>query len=153
VINEGLFCVKLLCLILLFVGTLFLPQSVINIYGSVAQVCSILYLAIQAIMLVDIFYLWGIRLVKRYDNGETSCGGVLIGLTIIVETLAIFLNVLAYINFGGDQCGSTTWLSVITSIIIVLLPVVQLLGFNIQNNLFTTALVSLLISYTSYAAQ
>lgn len=65
----------------------------------------------------------------------------------------MFINVLAYTNFSSDSCGSTTWLSVVTSILIVVLPLVQLLGFNPQNSLLTTALVSLTISYISYTAQ
>lgn len=36
---------------------------------------------------------------------------------------------------------------------LVLLPVIQLLGFNVQNSLLTTALVSLIISYTAFTAQ
>jgi len=76
---------------------------------------------------------------------------VLIGFTIIAEAVAIFLNILAYIKFAGDQCGLTTWVSIVTSIIIVLLPAVQLLGFNPQNSLLTTSLVSLLIAYLSFA--
>lgn len=59
----------------------------------------------------------------------------------------------AFIQFAYDVCGSTTWLSVITTVILVILPLVQLLGFNPQNSLLTTALVSLFIAYTSYAAQ
>lgn len=45
------------------------------------------------------------------------------------------------------------WLSVVTSIALVVLPLVQLLGFNPQNSLLTTALVSLTVSYISYTAQ
>ena len=67
--------------------------------------------------------------------------------------MAIFLNILAYIKFGGDKCGSTTWVNVVTSIILVILPAVQLLGFNPQNSLLTTSLVSLFIAYLSFAAQ
>ncbi len=67
VINEGLFCTKYMLLIAFFVGSLFLPQSILDIYASVAKISSILYLVVQAIILIDIFYLMGINLVKRYD--------------------------------------------------------------------------------------
>jgi hypothetical protein len=63
------------------------------------------------------------------------------------------LNILAYVNFGNDSCGSTTWLSVITTCLIVILPIIQLLGCNSQSSLVTTSLVSLTISYFSFAAQ
>lgn len=77
----------------------------------------------------------------------------MIGLTIIFEAAAIFLNLLAYIHFSVDACGSTLWLSIATSCIFVILPIVQLLNLNSQNSLFTTSLVSLFIAYMSYSAQ
>ncbi len=83
VINEGLFCVKFTFLVGLFVGSLFLPSTVFEIYGSISKICSIVYLIMQTIILIDIFYLFGIRLVRRYDQGEGSCAGVLIGFTIV----------------------------------------------------------------------
>jgi magnesium-transporting ATPase (P-type) len=67
VINEGLFCVKYLFLVALFVGALFLPSSILDIYASVSKITSIVYLAIQTIIIIDIFYLVAIKLVERYD--------------------------------------------------------------------------------------
>jgi hypothetical protein len=119
----------------------------------VAKYLSIVYMLLQSIILIDLFYLVGSKLAKRYSEGQNAIAGVLIGLTIIFEALAIFLNLLAYINFSGDACGSTLWLSIITSCIFIILPIIQLLDLNSQNSLLTTALVSLLISYLSYSAQ
>ena len=153
VINEGLFCVKFLILLLVFVATFFLPTSVLNLYAAVARIISVLFLVIQAVILVDLFYLYAISLVRKYDDGSDGCAGFLIGSTIIAEAAAFLLMVIALISFGQDTCGSTSWLSIITLVIILLLPLIQLLNFNPQNSLFTTALVSLLLSYYSFSAQ
>lgn len=69
VYNENFFCLKYILAILFFVGAIFLPTSVLNAYGALAKVCSVLFLVFQAIILIDIFYLLGIILVSRYHSG------------------------------------------------------------------------------------
>ena len=138
---------------MLFILTFFLPTSVLNIYASICRITSILFLIIQTIILVDLFYLYAINLVKKYDEGSNCCAGFLIGSTICTETAAFILIVLAFIQYSLDACGSTSWVSIVTVILLLILPVVQLLNCNPQNSLLTTALVSLYISYTAYAAQ
>jgi hypothetical protein len=61
---------------------------------------------------------------------------------------AIVLNIFSYINF--KNC--IYWPSVITSILLVLLPITQLLNFNPQNSLLTTAALCLFISYLNFIA-
>ena len=153
VINEGLFCVKFTVLILLFVLTFLLPPGVLMVYASIAKITSILFMVIQTVILVDLFYLYAINLVRKYDEGNDCCAGFLIGATVCTFTAALFLIVVAFIEFSHGICGSTSWLTVVTLIILLVLPLVQLLNFNPQNSLFTTSLVSLLISYTAFAAQ
>lgn len=63
------------------------------------------------------------------------------------------MNIVGYIHFSYDNCGSTLWLNILTTIILIILPLVQLLQLNPQNSLLTTSLTSLLISYFSYSAQ
>lgn len=77
----------------------------------------------------------------------------MVGLSVIFMGSAISLNVLAYINFGHDGCGSSLWLNVAVSVLIFLMPIVQIIRLNPQNNLLTTSLVALLVSYFSYSAQ
>ena len=67
--------------------------------------------------------------------------------------LALFLNIVCYVSFSLDRCGATLWVSIITSALIVLMVLVQLLNLNPQNSLLTTSLVSLLVSYFAYSAQ
>jgi hypothetical protein len=60
---------------------------------------------------------------------------------------------LGYINFSKDWCGNTLWVNIITSIMLIILPIIQLLRFNQQNSLLTTALVSIFLSYLGFIAQ
>ena len=96
----------------------------------------------------------GIKMVGHYDEGETSYAGLLIFLTILIEGIAIGLNVLGYAFFSTeDVCGSSLWVNIINTILLIGLPVVQCLNFNKQNSLLTTALVSMYVSYLSFISQ
>ena len=153
VINEGLFCVKFTILVLLFILTFFLPASVLGVYASISRIASILFMVILMIILIDLFYLYAINVVRRYEEGSDAWAALLIGATVCAYALSFFLVIMAFIQFSHDVCGSTSWLSIVTIVILLLLPAVQLLGFHPQGNLLTTALIGLLISYSSYAAQ
>lgn len=153
VVNEGLFTVKFIVLAALFVGSLFVSSGFFEGYAQVARGLSLAYMLIQSIILIDIFYILGRSLVRRYEEGEEECGGILVGLSVLLYAGAIALNVLAYAWFGSDGCGSALWLNVAVSALMVLMPAVQLLQLNAQNNLLTTSLVALLLAYFSYAAQ
>ena len=64
------------------------------------------------------------------------------------------LNVLGYVFFGGeDSCGSSLWVNIVNTGILVALPVVQFFNFNKQNSLVTTALVGMYVSYLAFFSQ
>jgi hypothetical protein len=108
----------------------------------------------QSIILVDLFYLAGIKLVKRYDEGQTSCAALLVILSLIFFAAAIMLNILGYIYFGKeDSCGNSLWINILNSILLIILPAVQSLNFNKQNSLMTTAMVCTYISYLAFICQ
>jgi hypothetical protein len=104
---------------------------------------------IQSIILIDLMYLWGIKIVRRYDEGSKCAAALLIILTIAAEASAISLNVVGYVMFG--ECS--LHLNIITSVLLVLMPIVQLFNFNPQNSLLTTALVSVYVSFLSLIGQ
>lgn len=110
---------------------------------------------LQSIILIDLFYLAGINLVRRYDEGQGQYACVLIILSLIAETGAISCNILGYIYFHGSttSCSSSLWANIITSILLIIMPVIQLFHFNPQNSLLTTALVSLYVSYLAFISQ
>ena len=67
VVNEGLFCVKYILVSGLFIGFLLVNNSVFENYSNVSQYVSILFMVLQSIILIDLFYLAGIKLVNHYD--------------------------------------------------------------------------------------
>lgn len=83
---------------------------------------------------------------------------MLIFLSIIFEAGAVVMNILGYIYsisifVTAEGCGSTLWINIITSLILIILPGIQFLNLNVQNSLLTTAMVSLYVSYLSFIAQ
>jgi hypothetical protein len=70
VVNEGLFTVKFIILLVLFAGTLFVSSGFFDGYSQVARGLSLAYMLIQSIILIDIFYILGRGLVRRYEEGE-----------------------------------------------------------------------------------
>lgn len=133
-----------------------MDNSVFDDYAIASKYISIVYMILQSIILIDLFYMFSIRLVKRYDQGESCYAGYLIFFTILFEAAAVFLNVYGYVKFSSTddgQCTSLTWVNVITSVILVALPLFQICQFNPQNSLLTASLVSLYISYLSFIAQ
>lgn len=153
VVNEGLFTLKYFIVLSFFLLSLLLKSSLVEAYSQMARILSLAYVVIQIVILIDLFYIAGNRLVRRYDEGEEECGGILVGLSVIFTGGAISLNILAYIHFNNDECTHTLWLNILVSLLLFLMPFVQILQLNSQNNLLTTSFVALLVSYYAYSAQ
>jgi hypothetical protein len=62
---------------------------------------------------------------------------------------ALAVNIYGYIAFS--KC--TVWVNIVTSILILLLPGIQLIGWNPQGSLLTSSVISLYISYLGLIAQ
>ena len=69
IVNEGLFTVKYLLIVGLFILSLFLNSSVFVFYSQFARIVSLAYMLIQSVIVIDLFYIAGTKLVKRYNEG------------------------------------------------------------------------------------
>lgn len=69
IINEGCFFIKYVIVVGLMIGFLWVQDNVFDSYSEVCKYFSIFYMFLQSIILIDLFYLAGIKLVKRYDAG------------------------------------------------------------------------------------
>lgn len=94
--------------------------------------------------------MWGINWVKKYNEGQEGCyGTLLITFSIIFYAGALAVNIYGYVAFAS----CTVWVNIITSILILLLPGIQLAGWNKQGSLLTSSVVCLYLSYLSLIAQ
>lgn len=113
--------------------------------------------------MIDLFYLAGIKLVKKYDEGEEQYACYLIVLSFLGEAAALGLNILGYVfsfhNPGDNmdpypaECPNTLWVNIITSLLLIAMPAIQLFRCNDQNSLLTTSLISVFVSYLAFICQ
>lgn len=52
-----------------FIGFLFVSNSVFQDYATAAKYISIVYMVLQSIILIDLFYMLSIGWVRKYDAG------------------------------------------------------------------------------------
>jgi hypothetical protein len=104
---------------------------------------------IQSIILIDLMYLWSIKLVRKYDQGSKCAAAWLVLFSTASYSSAVAINVYGYLEFA--ECS--LWVNIVTSVLLVVMPLVQMLNFNPQNSLFTTGLVCLYVSYLSVIGQ
>lgn len=69
VVNEGCFCLKYLLVVGIVIGFLWVNDQVFYNFAEFSKYGSIVYMILQSIILIDLFYLAGIKLVKKYDQG------------------------------------------------------------------------------------
>lgn len=76
-VNERGFGFKFLVVAVGIFGLLFLPNHYLRIYVTITSFVGVLFLLYQSIALVDFAYVWNETWVKRYEDG-VSCYGVLL---------------------------------------------------------------------------
>lgn len=69
VINEGCFCIKYIITVGIVIGFLWVNDQIFYNFAQFSKWASIFYMLLQSIILIDLFYLAGIKLVKNYDQG------------------------------------------------------------------------------------
>jgi hypothetical protein len=74
----GAWCLKIIGVPAFFVLMMYVPNSFFMTYVDFARVISITFLIFEAVVLIDLFYHWGERWVKNYDDGHTNWQYILI---------------------------------------------------------------------------
>jgi hypothetical protein len=67
IINEGCFFFKYMLVVAAVIGFLWINDTVFDNFAQFSKYASILYMLLQSIIIIDLFYLAGIKLVKRFD--------------------------------------------------------------------------------------
>lgn len=144
-VNEMIWAVKLLFVIGLFIGSMWIPNSFFAVYSNIAMVFSIFFLIFQIIMMIDICYLWNESWVGQYDSGKSLYAPLLIGFTLLIYGGFIAFTVFQYNWFAG--CGAGTAVITITVCLAVICSVLSVSGMNPNGSIFTSSTVSIYASY------
>lgn len=148
--NEGLWVLKFLFVCAIFIVFMYVDYSFFDGYRDFARIFGALFLVIQSVMLIDIFYFWGERWKASYDDGATWMAYTLIITSVILYGLAITLIVLNFIWFNG--CGMNTFINVTNLVLCIVVTVVQVLGFNPKGSLITSGSISLYMTFLTFSA-
>ena len=107
ILNEGMFFTKYVVIMILIMISFQMGASIFEAFGFLGSIFSYIVLIVQAIILMDLAYLWGINWAKQYSNGKKVYGFWLIVFTVIFSILALSLIIMSFFNEGP------TWVSVI----------------------------------------
>ena len=117
----GAWFLKIFAIPALFVSMMYIPNSFFMGYVDFARVVSILFLIFESIVFIDLFYHWGERWVKNYDDGHTEWQYIL-----ILTAVGLYIGTFAFIGqnfvyFGGTQNTTINVLNVILVIVMTFL--------------------------------
>ncbi|EAR88825.1 TMS membrane protein/tumor differentially protein (macronuclear) [Tetrahymena thermophila SB210] len=150
-INEGLWLLKIFFIVGIFIGFMYVDYSFFDGYRDFARIFGAIFLVIQSVMLIDIFYMWGQKWKAYYDEGAQWMAPVLIGTAVVLYGLTITLVVLNFIWFNG--CGLNTFINVANLILVIAITVVQLLGYNPHGSLICSGAQGLYMTFLTFSAQ
>jgi hypothetical protein len=113
------------------------------------MIMSLFFLLFQIIMIIDLCYLWGVRWVQHYDEGNNAYMYLLIITTIILYAGTIYFIAATYSDFGG--CGSGSMASTVNLIFTIVAVVLIFVRLNPDGSLLTSGAVSLITSYLTWS--
>ena len=113
---------KVLFVLTIFIAFMYVDYSFFDGYREFARVFGALFLVIQSVMLIDLFYLWGEKWKDKYDEGAEWMAYALIIAAVVLYGLSITLSVLNFIWFNG--CGMNTFINVTNIVLCIIVTVV-----------------------------
>ena len=152
-IHEGVWPIKFLVVIGIFIGTLFITNSFFKGYGYFAMVMSFFFLVYEMILLIEIAYSWNKMWIGQYEQSSeknsseyTFCwAAIIITGTIIFYSGGLIICILLFIYYHSIPWHiADTSLTIVFGIafsIISVSPIVKSGG-----SLFTCSLVFLFTS-------
>jgi serine incorporator 1/3 len=107
-IQNGFWLFKALALVGLMVGAFFIPMDFYVYYGWAALVCSVLFLFIQLVLLVDFAHSWSESWLGKYNEDPTQIiwMRLLMLATILIFVAALAAVITMYVLFASSaECG------------------------------------------------
>ena len=93
--------------------------------------------------------MWGLRWFRKWQEGNGCFAFLLIFFTVVNYCVALGLLIWGYIKF--KDC--TLWVNIVTTVLVLIIPGIQLLQFNPQNSLLTSSAVTVYMVYLSFVGQ
>lgn len=130
-------------------GAFFMPNSAFEGFWVASVVFSVLFIIVQAILLVDFAYNMAEKIVSKYEEtGSAVYKYMLISITFLLNALFIAATVYFYLRFTDSRSKAFISVNLILGIVVQvcsILPAVQ--EANPRSGLFQSAI---LVGYTTF---
>ena len=151
-VNEGLWFLKIIAVLLGFVGSLFLPNSLFMIYAKIAVWLSGVYLFAQMVSIIDGVYLWAEFWASKFDEGNTCYGCLLIFCSLLMYLATGYLLYLSYDQFWVSGCWLNKTILLIITIMVIAYVVLIVLKFHPNGSIITSGAISLYAVYLGWSS-
>lgn len=150
--NEGMWGLKMLFVGLLFCLSFFIKNHTFIVYSRWALYLSSIYLFVQMVSIIDAMYLWAEFWAKKFDDGNTCYGCLLIFVTLLMYTGTGFILYYSYKLFWISGCFWNMATLIIMTVFVVLFTVLILLKFHPKGSLITSGSISLYGVFLAWTA-
>lgn len=155
-LHDGFWPVKGLLLVLIYIGSFFLPTAAMIFYAQFSRIVSGLYLIFQTYFLLNQCYAWTNQLLeiidgskKESDKSYAQC--LLLFYSIFSTAGCVTWLVYQFIWFGGCALGGASLgilcFFLLFFYVVSLLPLCNVRIFRQNANIFTVSLVTLYLTY------
>lgn len=151
-VNEGLWGFKMLVVAGGFFGSLFISNNFFIPYAKSSLYFGGIFLFVQAVSLIDAFYLWADFWAKKYDDGNGCYGCLLIFTSFSMYVLTGYFIYKGFNEFWVEGCFGNKLMLILPVIICVAFVVLIILKFHPTGSIITSGAISIFGIYLFWAA-
>jgi serine incorporator 1/3 len=151
IVNEGLWGFKMILTAGGFFGTLFMSNDFFNTYAKVSIYLSGMFLFVQAVSLIDGFYLWASFWAKKYDDGNGCYGCLLIFTSLLQYALIGFFVYHGFTHFWQPGCSGNKFMLITPVFFTIFFIILIVLRFHPNGSVLTSGAISIFGVYLFWA--
>ena len=133
-------------------GSLFINNSFFIPYAKASLYFSAVFLFVQAVSLIDAFYLWADFWAKKFDDGNNCYGCLLIFTSLLMYAAATFFVIQGFRSFWLPGCGAGKTLLLLAAILSISFVVLIILKFHPTGSIITSGAISILGVFLFWSA-
>lgn len=143
IVNEGLWGVKMLIVLGGVAASLFISNDFFIPYAKASLYLSAIFLFVQAVSLIDAFYLWADFWREKFDNGNNCYGCLLIFTSLLMYAAGTFFVIQGFKNFWVAGCTGSKILILMAIILSVAFVVLIILKFHPTGSIITSGAITI----------
>ena len=152
IVNEGLWGVKMLIILGGCIGMLFVSNSFFIPYAKASMYFGGVFLFVQAVSLIDAFYLWAEFWANKFDEGN-NCYGCLLSFTSLMMYIATgYFIYSGFANFWISGCYGNIIILIIALVGAVAFIVLIILRFHPKGSIITSGAISIFGVYLFWSS-